>query len=815
VQQQQLLDMQPQRPSPTLVATAVALLGLVLFAHGFFLTRVELAHVAQPCTASSPLHSCFQTPGSQPPYKKLVLVVIDALRLDFVAPGELSRLHDPARSGMYLNRMTTPQHLQKLKPGHVFLARFEADPPTTTMQRLKGMLTGGLPTFIDIKDDVNSEEIAEDNLVSQMVRLGRRVVFMGDDTWGKLFPTAFLRSYPYPSFNVKDLDTVDDGVIRHLLPEMAGKDWDVLVAHFLGVDHAGHRYGPGHPEMSRKLTQLDVVLRQVVRELDANHPDTLLVVLGDHGMSEDGNHGGATEEEVFSALFVYSPHALTGLTPQGQAWLAANGSSSRAASSGDARTLPVVEQIDLVPTLALLLGLPIPFGNLGTVIPELLTHTWTSPQALRSLVHASLVNTKQILDYLQAYSERVAGSLPLAFLQDLRVQFAQSAGAQTPTELLHAFGTLRGVAKSASSAARELWTQFDLPAMLAGALLLSAASAYLARASLPTRGRPGALLGLGLGLLALTSNSFIEAECVVSVFCVATSLAADARHVRGEAQRGWGGALAAGLGARLAFELAPLFRAAGHEGRADALTAASCVALLGFALVYPMPAARVRGVVLLQSLAVCSFWVAAHVFGKAWLPRLVFASGLLLGLARPRAWAMALVVPMVLLLGPAAPLALLLCVACHRGAAEVYGKDDDAAFGVIVALLAVCFFFATGHQSVFGSLRITSPYVGFEEFGYFRGVAMLSLDTFASHAVGAYLAARRGPGASRAFLAVFALRAAVTAWFVLAQRRHLMVWRVFAPKFVFDASAFLAASVFTHGWGWLLGEGEQSRGKGL
>lgn len=31
---------------------------------------------------------------------------------------------------------------------------------------------------------------------------------MGDDTWTQLFPDHFERSYPYPSFNVKDLHTV-------------------------------------------------------------------------------------------------------------------------------------------------------------------------------------------------------------------------------------------------------------------------------------------------------------------------------------------------------------------------------------------------------------------------------------------------------------------------------------------------------------------------------------------------------------------------------------------------------------------------------
>ena len=40
-----------------------------------------------------------------------------------------------------------------------------------------------------------------------------------------------------------------------------GDDWDVLVAHFLGVDHCGHRVGPDHPAMADKLTQMDGVVR--------------------------------------------------------------------------------------------------------------------------------------------------------------------------------------------------------------------------------------------------------------------------------------------------------------------------------------------------------------------------------------------------------------------------------------------------------------------------------------------------------------------------------------------------------------------------
>lgn len=40
-----------------------------------------------------------------------------------------------------------------------------------------------------------------------------------------------------------------------------GGDWDLLIAHFLGVDHCGHKHGPDHPEMAKKLTQMNEMIR--------------------------------------------------------------------------------------------------------------------------------------------------------------------------------------------------------------------------------------------------------------------------------------------------------------------------------------------------------------------------------------------------------------------------------------------------------------------------------------------------------------------------------------------------------------------------
>ena len=120
---------------------------------------------------------------------------------------------------------------------------------------------------MDAGKNFASSNITEDNLISQLKSLQKNITFMGDDTWGSLFPDSFHKSFPFPSFNVMDLHTVDNGVIAHLIPEIKANDWDVLIGHFLGVDHCGHKYGPNHPEMTSKLSQMDAMLRYVLQAL--------------------------------------------------------------------------------------------------------------------------------------------------------------------------------------------------------------------------------------------------------------------------------------------------------------------------------------------------------------------------------------------------------------------------------------------------------------------------------------------------------------------------------------------------------------------
>lgn len=192
-----------------------------------------------------------------PQKSKVIILVVDALKYEFGVFNENAT--EPPLP--YENKLGMLHQLLHQQPDNARLMRFKADPPTTTLQRLKGLTTGSLPTFIDIGSNFASPEINEDNIIDQIVKIGLPLVFLGDSTWTDLYPRRFKRAYSFPSFDIFDLDTVDNKIMEHLPKELEKSDWQVLVAHFLGVDHCGHKHGPLHEEMARKLSEMNDIIR--------------------------------------------------------------------------------------------------------------------------------------------------------------------------------------------------------------------------------------------------------------------------------------------------------------------------------------------------------------------------------------------------------------------------------------------------------------------------------------------------------------------------------------------------------------------------
>ncbi|KAL1963199.1 hypothetical protein VTN77DRAFT_8632 [Rasamsonia byssochlamydoides] len=307
-------------------------------------------------------------------------MVVDALRSDFVYSNNSGFLYT--------------QNL--IRSGAALPFTAHASSPTVTMPRVKAITTGSVPSFSDVilnlaESESMSDLTYQDTILAQFkARLKGRLVMYGDDTWLKLFPHTFDRADGTTSFFVSDFFEVDNNVTRHISEELMNDDWSVMVLHYLGLDHIGHKAGPKSSHMIPKQYEMDSIIKEIYTAMEHQEhlQSTLLVLCGDHGMNEAGNHGGSSAGET-------SP-ALTFISPKLREKVVHNDCPVEA--SDEYQYYRTVEQSDITPTLAGLLGVPIPLNNLGVFIPELL-NTWESDSDRLKIL---LENSRQILEVVKA-----------------------------------------------------------------------------------------------------------------------------------------------------------------------------------------------------------------------------------------------------------------------------------------------------------------------------------------------------------------------------------------------------------------------------
>jgi len=75
-----------------------------------------------------------------------------------------------------------------------------------------------------------------------------------------------------------------------------------MIAHVIGIGSAGRTVGSYHKEFERKLIDTSEIINTIVDRMDRH---TTLIILGDHGMTNNGDHGGASEAELRTILFAH------------------------------------------------------------------------------------------------------------------------------------------------------------------------------------------------------------------------------------------------------------------------------------------------------------------------------------------------------------------------------------------------------------------------------------------------------------------------------------------------------------------------------
>nr|XP_043896449.1 GPI ethanolamine phosphate transferase 2 isoform X1 [Solea senegalensis] len=420
-------------------------IGVALFLRGFFPVPVKSSFSSKSKLSDLPAEPLSgSTPNStripHPLFKRVVIMLVDALREDFVFGPNGHKF------------MPYTRHVVERSSSHSFVAK--ARPPTVTMPRIKALTTGTIPGFIDVVINLNSPALLEDNLIWQAKTAGKRIVFYGDDTWVRLFPKHFMEYDGTTSFFVSDYTEVDNNVTRHLDSTLKRDDWDIMILHYLGLDHIGHISGPHSSLIQPKLLEMDDILKKIHSALISKETEEslpyLLVLSGDHGMSETGSHGGSSEPEVNTPLVLISPafKRKAGMEKPG-----------------------VVEQVDLTPTLALGLGLPISQNSVGHVIPGVFEETSLRDQLrflhlnghqLSCLLKDSMPNYEKEVGFEQfRVAEKAHGNWMKLYMEGNTSEVLANMGKKVLKQYLDALDAM-------SSALSKQLGKYDMYSMIAG-----------------------------------------------------------------------------------------------------------------------------------------------------------------------------------------------------------------------------------------------------------------------------------------------------------------------------------------------------------
>uniref|UniRef100_A0A672QDE1 Phosphatidylinositol glycan anchor biosynthesis class G (EMM blood group) n=1 Tax=Sinocyclocheilus grahami TaxID=75366 RepID=A0A672QDE1_SINGR len=373
--------------------------------------------------------------------------------------------------------------------------------------RHQALTTGSIPGFIDVVMNLNSPALLEDNLIWQAKSAGKRIIFYGDDTWVRLFPKHFMEHDGTTSFFVSDYTEVDNNVTRHLDGTLKRDDWEILILHYLGLDHIGHISGPHGSLIGPKLMEMDDIIKKIHASLISKESEgtlpNLLVLCGDHGMSETGSHGGSSEPEINTPLVLISPafRRKAGFEEPG-----------------------VLEQVDLTPTLALGLGLPISKNSVGHLIPAVFEEL-----SLREQLRLLQINGHQLSRLLQdsnptfhkedgyeqfRVAEKSHGSWMTLYVDGNTSEVLSNMGKKVLKQYLEAL-------KAMSSALSKQLGKYDMYSMIMGMifilqvlfLLLLAMPEALSREAVVDIPLASSLLSLPFYLLCLFGSALHVLVC--------------------------------------------------------------------------------------------------------------------------------------------------------------------------------------------------------------------------------------------------------------------------------------------------------------
>lgn len=259
--------------------------------------------------------------------EKVIVIVIDGMRKE--------RFED-----------ANAPFLKKLRAEGTEYAQMETVYPARTVVCFSSMFTGTYPREhgirsnmvwkLGIKVESIFDSLRKAGKTGRLLGIAHLIDSMGNDVESV---TAVMHN-----------DVADRNIIERAKLIMEEQNPDLLVAQLIGVDQTGHSRGVLYDEYVQKIEEADRLIEEFVSWLESRGmmKNTTLLICADHGQADGiGGHGHLDEGERFVPFFMHGPSIRQGLRIDERHSL-----------------------ISVAPTLAYLLGAPVPSSSRGTVLSE-------------------------------------------------------------------------------------------------------------------------------------------------------------------------------------------------------------------------------------------------------------------------------------------------------------------------------------------------------------------------------------------------------------------------------------------------------------
>jgi len=211
--------------------------------------------------------------------------------------------------------------------------------PSLSYPGWSAIISGAKPEVSGKLLNWNSSKLTIETIFSTANDLGISTAVVGTPEWWYLIGDDIQGGVPIePSGDC----IVSDMEIRNASLKLVENLPGLTLIHFLSVDAAGHEYGGKSTAYEMRANEIGRYIQDIAEKLDWN--TTTLIVTSDHGHLDSGGHGGDEIDARKSFVIFYG--------------------------NGIKKAYGEINQIDICPTIANILGIKIPSCAQGRIIFE-------------------------------------------------------------------------------------------------------------------------------------------------------------------------------------------------------------------------------------------------------------------------------------------------------------------------------------------------------------------------------------------------------------------------------------------------------------